>query len=151
MQTELIALSLTKQEAMECLRACILSAIVEDETRVQQGFEPMDFSTLVQRLAGLLRIGDNQMENVTNELAEDLWSYAWYVYTNEWAWFRAEQQATEELGMQKGDKSPELRKKAEKLYKKNFETYVSQIDMKPKLEKTQDSGMRRAGLKGRLK
>lgn len=148
MQTELVALNLTRPEAMECLRACLMLALVEDEMRIQQGYEPVDFPALAQRLAGLLAISETKLDNLAAGLSDDLWSYAWYAYTNEWAWFKAEQQAREELGMEKGDKSPELRKKAEKLYKKNFETYAAEIDMKPKAEKIQEADHEGCGLQG---
>lgn len=148
MQTELIALNMTKQEAMECMRACLMMSLVEDETRVQQGYEPMDFPVLAQRLASLLGINEAQIDSVANSLSEDLWSYAWYVYTNEWAWFKAERQARIELGLKEEDKNPELRKKAEKLYKKNFEAYTAEIDMKPKTEKTKDANPRPSNHQG---
>lgn len=148
MQTELIALNLTRQEAVECMRACLMLSLVEDEMRVQQGYEPMDFPVLAQRLAGLLGVRDVGLEGMANGLSEDLWSYAWYTYTNEWAWFKAEHQARLDLGLKAGEKNPELRKKAEKLYKKNFETYVAEIDMKLKDEKAPDVNSKASGRQG---
>ena len=130
MQTDFLGLSLSRQEALECLRACMAQALVEDETRVQQGLEPLDDPPLVRRFLQLLRISDQEADEIANRVSDDLWAYSWYVYTNEWAWFRAKQEAQRQMrGQNVNEENAEFRRLAERLYKKNFETYAKEIDM----------------------
>lgn len=149
MQTEYLGASFTKQEVLELLRACMLQTLLEDEIRAQQGLEPVDPSPLVERLVRLLGVAEEATEEMADRLSDDLWAYSWYVFTNEWAWFRARQEAQKQLGDKAVDmeESAEFRRLAERLYKRNFETYTKEIDMQsPPNGKKRTQTSRRKGI-----
>jgi hypothetical protein len=131
MQTEFLGVSFTRQEVLELLRACMLQSLLEDEVRVQQGLEPVDPSPLVERFVQLLGVAEDAADDMADRLSDDLWAYSWYVFTNEWAWFRAKQEAVRQLGKKVSGKeeNTEFRRLAERLYKRNFEAYTKEIDM----------------------
>jgi len=147
MQTEFLGLSLSRCEVLDCLRACMAQALLEDEIRVQQGLEPLEEPPLVRRLLQLLRMPDTEADEVADRVSDDLWAYSWYVYTNEWAWFRAKQEAMRQLhGQNANEENAEFRRLAERLYKRNFEIYTKEIDMQ-----SPPAGYRRAQTAGKDK
>ena len=135
MQTEYYQFQLTKTEALECLRAFLSQALMEEEVRLQQGLEPPELSPLLTRFVQLLGISDEQIEQMTDRASEELWEYSWYVFTNEWAWFRARQEALRLKGKGVKPASPptnqeDHHKIAEQLYKRHFERYVNELNMR---------------------
>jgi hypothetical protein len=148
MQTEFYSLQLSKFEALECLRAFLLQAIVEEEVRMQKGLELPESSTMINRLMSLLNLADDDVERETDRAADDLWEYSWYAFTSEWAWFRAQQEAIRSIkktkktvNMEDGD----YKKSAEKNFKRFFENYVAELNMKP----IQNAGVRTPQSKSR--
>ena len=135
MQTEFISLMFSKRDGLECLKACMAYALMENELRVQQGFEPLDQTPLVMNLVTALGLKDQELEKIERACTDDMWSYSWHVFTNEWAWFRAKQEA---LSVVK-HRQPDYNRQAEKFYKKNFEKYVKEIDMHSERNKRGDS------------
>ena len=73
-----------------------------------------------------------------HETEDDLWNYAWYVYTDEWAWHRAKDETIKELGKKSTSlKSDALDRLVEERYEKNFETYIREIDMKEETDEVE--------------
>ncbi len=128
MQTEFINLSLSKSQAMECLGALMMKSVLEDELRSERGQEPVDTSPLILRLATLLNIKEKALESQMDLAEEALWEYSWFVFTNEWAWFRAQQEAKKSVGRVPG-KEADLEKRAERIYKLKFNEFVKELDM----------------------
>lgn len=128
MQTEFINLSLSKSQAMECLGSLLIKSVLEDELRSERGQEPAEPSPLILRLATLLNIKEKILESQMDSAEEALWEYSWFVFTNEWAWFRAQQEAKKAAG-QTQVKETELEKQAEKIYKMKFNDFVKELDM----------------------
>lgn len=128
MQTEFINLALSKSQAMECLGALLIKSVLEDELRSERGQEPAEPSPLILRLATLLNIKEKVLESQMDSVEEALWEYSWFVFTNEWAWFRAQQEAKKTAG-QSPVKETELEKRAEKIYKIKFNDFVKELDM----------------------
>lgn len=132
MQTEHFALQLNKQEALECLHALLMQTLVDEEVRSQKGLEPPELSSIITRLMTILGCTDQFLETETDKAGDELWEYSWYAFTNEWAWYRAKQDA---LKRQKSDKrknqilSEDIQKTAEKFYNAHFEKYVSELNM----------------------
>ncbi len=151
MQTEFIQLTLSKDEAARVLEALAASFVVEDEIRAQQGLEAVPLPQHLARLAGLLRISDEALKKLMDLTAEGLWEYSWFVYTSEWAWFRAQHDALRQMHAKHSGVTldhPDCRRRAEILYRKNFEKYVREIDMRnaPTGPKSQiKSGKRKSG------
>jgi hypothetical protein len=128
MQMEYYNLQLSKKEALEVLRALVLSAALDDEIRIQKGLEPAMYSDVLVRMLELLHLPDEFFNNFNQSAADDLWEYSWYAFTNEWAWFRAQQDA-HKLFPKRDKKDEEYQKRAERLYKKHFEKYVAELNM----------------------
>lgn len=133
MQTEFVHLALSKTEAKRLAEALAASFVIEDEIRAQQGLEAVPLPPLMSRLASLLRLSEGDLENMMDRSAEGLWEYSWYVFTSEWAWFRAQQDAVLQMRTKNAKVSaenPDCRRRAEVLYRKNFEKYAREIDMR---------------------
>jgi hypothetical protein len=142
MNTEFYSLQLSKYEALECLRAFLLQAIVEEEVRLQKGLELPEANPMINRLMSMLDQSEEQVERETEKAADELWEYSWYAFTSEWAWFRAQQEALRSIN--KKDEvvntgSIEYKKSAEKYFKRFFERYVAELNMKP----IQNAGVRK--------
>lgn len=128
MQTEFINLSLSRSQAVECLGALMIKSILEDELRSERGQETAEASPTMLRLATLLNIKEKALESQMDLAEETLWEYSWFVFTNEWAWFRAQQEAEKIEGRIRADEAdPETR--AEKIYKRRFNEFVKELDM----------------------
>ncbi len=130
MNTEFYALQLSRFEALECLRALLMRAIVDEEVRAQKGLELPDINPMINRLIEMLDLNDFSVESETDKQADELWEYSWYVFTSEWAWYRAQQDALKSLRKKKKEGS-DYREAAEQNFKKFFEKYVAELNMKP--------------------
>lgn len=130
MNTEFYALNLSRFEALECLRALLLRAIVDEEVRSQKGLELPDINPMINRLIDMLDLKDDVVEKETDKQADELWEYSWYVFTSEWAWYRAQQDALKQLRKKKKTEI-DYRAAAEMNFKKFFEKYVAELNMKP--------------------
>lgn len=134
MQTEFINLALSKSQAIDLLGALMMKSVLEDELRSERGQEPAEVSPLIIRLASLLNIKEKTLDSQM-DLAEDaLWEYSWFVFTNEWAWFRAQQEAAKSVGQLPANEA-ELEKRAERIYKRKFKDFVKELDMNSQSQK----------------
>ena len=131
MNTDFVTIQLTRKEALDCFRGLITLRLIEEEVRSQKGFEPVDFSGLTERMRLVLDVTEAQWQKIAEAISEDMWEYAWYAYTSEWAWFRAQQEArkAKKLTKNRSKKMPNDTELAEKLYEEKFDRYVSEINM----------------------
>jgi hypothetical protein len=132
MQIEHFALQLDKQEAFECLQALLTQTLIEEEIRSQKGLEMPELSPIITRLMAILGCDDSILENITEKSGDELWEYAWYAFTNEWAWHRAKQDALKEQKSSKKNlpSRQDYQKITERLYNTRFEKYVAELNMK---------------------
>lgn len=134
MNTEFYSLQLSRYEALECLRALLMQAIVEEEVRLQKGLELAEVNPLINRLMNMLNQSEDEVESKTDRAADELWEYSWYVFTSEWAWYRAQQETLKSL-RKNSDKvnltGTIYKRAAEQNFKKFFEKYVAELNMKP--------------------
>ncbi len=134
MNTEFYSLQLSKLEALECLRALLLQALIDDEIRERKGLEIGEINPMISQLVKILQKTDDEVERETDRAVNDLWEYSWYAFTSEWAWYRAQQEALRQLKKKarKVDLSGSAyRASAEKNFKRFFVKYVSELNMKP--------------------
>jgi hypothetical protein len=130
MLMEFASVQLTREELKEIHAALIQKAIVEDQLRRERGQEPVSERSLLQKLETLLGEEEERLHALDHLLEDELWEYAWYAFTDEWAWFRAARELEKELGAnaQKMDKAA-FEKLVEMRYTKNFDTYVAELAM----------------------
>ena len=134
MNTEFYSLQLSKFEALECLRAFLLQAIVDEEVRLQKGLELPEVNPIINRLMSMLNQSEEDVERETERAADELWEYSWYAFTSEWAWYRAQQETLRSI--KKNNQKVNLeglgyKQSAEKNFKLFFEKYVAELNMKP--------------------
>lgn len=129
MNTEFFSLTFTRQELRDVYEAMVLRAMIEDELRREKGLEPVASRPLLERAEKMLALSDTQVERTAEMVDSGLWEHAWYVFTDEWAWFRARQDVEKELrGRSLSEEA--LRERMEQKYTQEFERYVKEIDMK---------------------
>ncbi|MBU2566521.1 hypothetical protein KKG46_03085 [Patescibacteria group bacterium] len=131
MNTDFVTIQLTRKEAIDCFKGLITLRLIEEEVRAQKGFEPVDFSGITERLRLVLDVTEEQWQKISESISEDMWEYAWYAYTSEWAWFRAQQESkkAKKLGNKKNGTIANDVDLAERLYEEKFDNYVSEINM----------------------
>ena len=130
MFTEFASLQLTRAELEEVYEALLQRSIVEQMLRNERGQESVDTSALLRQLEHLLHMPTDRLETVEHQLEDDLWEHAWYAYTEEWAWYRAQQDAEAQKNAKSSSGVGESVEKLMELnYRKNFDQYVSEIDM----------------------
>lgn len=132
MLTEFVSLMLTRQELLEIQEALAMRALVEDHLRHEEGLEPVDRRLPLERVEQLLHVTEEQIAKLDDRLEQELWRHAWFSYTDEWAWYRARQDAAKELGeAASNNAAPALDDLAHRRYHEKFEDYVREIDMNP--------------------
>jgi len=129
MNTEFFSLSFSREEVRELHEALLLRSMVEDELRREQGLEPVAMRPLLARVEQLLNLSDKQVERITERLDTGLWEHAWYVFTDEWAWYRARQDVEKELNGSPISEQ-DMRERMEQKYHDEFERYVREVEMK---------------------
>jgi hypothetical protein len=130
MFTQFVTVQLSREELQEIHAGLIQRAIVEDELRRERGQEPVMEHPLLQKLEMLLGEREEVLHGLDHALEDEMWEYAWYAFTDEWAWFRAKTDVEKELGAEsKTLDAAAFEKLVEIRYQKQFEQYVSEIDM----------------------
>ena len=130
MFTEFASLQLSREELEEIYEALLQRSAVEQTLRSERGQEPVDPSALLRQLEHLLHFPADRLEAVEHQMEDDLWEHAWYAYTEEWAWYRAQQDAEVQKESKNMTGAGETGEKMMELnYRKNFEQYISEIDM----------------------
>lgn len=135
MNQEFVSLTLPKRDLEEFHRGMLMRFVAETLVRREQGLEESEYPETLSKLEEILGISEERAHAMLHELEDELWSYAWYVYTDEWAWHRAKRETLKELG----SKAMSLKREAldrlvEERYEKNFENYIKEIDMKEESE-----------------
>ena len=131
MLTEFVGLQLTREELQEIRQALLQRAMLQEEVNKEKGVSEHDEPhPLLERIEGLLGDSEEQMHALDHVIEDGLWEYAWFAYTDEWAWYRARQEVERRLAG-KGEKltDAELQKQVEADYRKHFESYVAEIGM----------------------
>ncbi|MSR84921.1 hypothetical protein EXS71_00545 [Candidatus Uhrbacteria bacterium] len=130
MQIEFFGLNASREELREMHRSLLSRFIIENVLRQEQGLEPVDRSSLIERLEKLLGFNEEHVHVLFHQVEEELWAYSWYSYTDEWAWFRAKQDVEHYLGKElTRTKNEMLERLTEEKYQTQFETYVAEVDM----------------------
>lgn len=132
MLTEFVGLQLTREELLEIQRALLAQAFVQDTVLREKGEEqPAPEHELLQKIENLLGESEESLHALDHQVEDQMWEYAWFAFTDEWAWYRATQAVMAEQG--KGFavlSEPERERLIELAYKKNFDTYVAEVDMR---------------------
>ena len=123
-------LSASREELTDMHRALLRQFVIESSLRKEQGLEPVERPTSLAKLEQLLEITDEQAHILSHQMEDELWEYSWYTYTDEWAWFRAKQEVTKQLGKTARAKdSDQVDTLVEAQYEASFERYAAEIDM----------------------
>ena len=106
-------------------------SVVTNAIREEQHQEAVEPSPLLQKIELLLQLSPDRAHEEFHRAEDDLWAYAWYTYTDEWAWGRARQDV---MRTQHKDQAPltdaELEQRIDTQYKKEFDRYSGEIDMR---------------------
>ncbi|MFH1077893.1 MAG: hypothetical protein V1745_01245 [Patescibacteria group bacterium] len=129
MDTEFFSLQLTRDELLEMHAAMAQRLMLEDMVRDEKGLEPVARHPLMERIDDLLAMTDKEEEAVGQRIDDELWEYAWFAFTDEWAWFRASQAVEQETKGDTAIKPKEIRKRIEDRYRKEFDRYVKELEM----------------------
>ncbi|MCR4278450.1 MAG: hypothetical protein NUV81_00920 [bacterium] len=130
MNSEQYAISLSRDEMLELYRALVSRAFVEDELRNEKGLEDVGERALLVRVEALLRLTQGEGHQLLHEMDDELWEYAWFSVSDEWAWYRALQEERTALGTGfDAMNEQELRGRVERRYQKDFERFVHEIEM----------------------
>ena len=129
MLTEFASLQLSREELKEIHAALVARAMVEDELRRERGLEKIDRRDLLEKFEMLLGDDDAALHALDHAIDDELWEHAWYVFTDEWAWFRAQQEVEKELAGKTKPEAKEFQLLVEQRYKKKFDEYVGEVDM----------------------
>lgn len=136
MITEFVSVQLSREELQDVHAALVQRAIVEDELRQERGQEPVERRPLLERFEMLLGEGEEVLHQRDHMLDDELWEHAWYVFTDEWARFRAKQDVQKELSADAVGDTVALEKLVELRYRKNFDVYVAELTMDEASRKT---------------
>ncbi len=131
MNVDYASITLPKKDLTELYRGLLLRHFVENEIRREEGLEEADEPKVLAALESALALNDREAHELYHQAEDELWDYAWYAYTDEWAWFRARQEILKELGSKRTGLTQEaLDRKTEDRYRERFDTYVEEIDMR---------------------
>ena len=131
MNTEFFSLGLSRNELRELHRATLARFLIESTLRQEQGLEPPPYPPLLEKMEQLLGMSPQEAHALLHRMETELWEFSWYGYTDEWAWYRAKQEVTKELGaLTEKTKRSTLEKLIQRRYEERFEQYVNEIDMK---------------------
>lgn len=137
MMIEFAGLQLSREELKEIHQALLQRAMVESERRRERGLEKAESFPLLERIETLLGEKAPEIDKAETGLENELWEFAWYAFTDEWAWYRAAQEVEEELKNKRQElPDAEAKKMIESRYKKNFKKYVAEVDMREQRTKS---------------
>ncbi len=141
---ELYTLGLSHPQLVEIHRALLARFVVEDAMRREQGLEPAEYPKLLEHIETLLKLDPETAHRVFHKEEDELWEYSWYTFTDEWAWYRAKQDALKERGAKaKRTPSKVIEARMEELYEEKFDHYTSELSMEESTESTTRSQRRR--------
>lgn len=131
MLTEFATIQFDREELLELHRALLQRAMVEDELRHERGLEKIDRHPLLDKIEALVGLSEDKLHNLDHATEDEMWEFAWYAFTDEWAWHRAGQDVKKDLA-DLPNKTPEedAKKLVEARYRENFDAYVAEVDMR---------------------
>ncbi len=130
MNVDYASITLPKKELAEIYRGLLLRHIVENEIRREEGLEEGEFPKVLEAIENAIGLNEEEAHQMLHKMEDELWNFAWYSFTDEWAWFRARQDVLKELGAKRsGTSTDALDRKTEDRYRERFERYVMEIDM----------------------
>lgn len=131
MLTEFVGLQLSREELLEIQRALLAQAFVGDTLRKEKDLPENHDHALLQKIEGLLGDSDETLHALDHEVEEEMWEYAWFAFTDEWAWYRATQVVMADQGKAyEALSEPERDRLIELVYKKQFDAFVAEVDMR---------------------
>ncbi|KAA0206468.1 hypothetical protein EDM68_02125 [Candidatus Uhrbacteria bacterium] len=131
MNVDYASITLPKKDLEELYRGLALRHLMENEIRREEGLEEIEEPRVLHALETALNLTDAEADGLYHRAEDELWDYAWYAYTDEWAWFRARQEVLDELGSKRTGLTQEaLDRKTEDRYREKFDAYVAEIDMR---------------------
>lgn len=127
----IVTLTLSLDDARELHRAMMTRLFVQETLRREQGLEAVDAPPYMECLEQALGLKGDQAARQGQQVEEELWQHAWLAFTDEWAWHRAKQDLSKELGKRavKRFTSEQLEEATEARYKARFEQYVREIQL----------------------
>ena len=129
MMTEFVSVQLSREELKELHAALVQRAMLEDELRREHGQEAVERRPLLERVEMLLGENEEILHERDHVLDDEMWEYAWYVFTDEWAHFRAKRETERETAELAKTDPVAFEKAVEIRYQKNFDTYVNELEM----------------------
>lgn len=131
MNVDYASITLPKKDLAELHRGLLLRHIIENGIRREEGLEEADEPKVLAALETALGLTSDEAHTLFHQTEDELWDFAWYSYTDEWAWFRARQDILKALGAKRTGLTQEaLDRKTEEQYRDHFERYVGEIDMR---------------------
>ena len=131
MNVDYASITLPKKELAELHRGLLMRHLVENEIRREEGLEEIEYPKVLEAIENALGLTEERAHQLEHQVDDELWNFAWYAFTDEWAWFRARADILRELGRKRSSVAPEaLERKIEDRYRKDFERYVGEVDMK---------------------
>lgn len=131
MFTEFATLQFDREELLELHRALLQRALVEDEVRHERGLEKIDRHPLLEKIEALVGLDDEKLHALDHDVEDEMWEFAWYAFTDEWAWHRAGQEVAKEVAETSVKPSDaEKTKLIETRYREKFDAYVAEVDMR---------------------
>ncbi|MBI5654597.1 hypothetical protein HZC53_03030 [Candidatus Uhrbacteria bacterium] len=131
MLTEFATIQFNREELLELHRSLLLAAMVEDELRHERGLEKVGQHPLLDKIEALLGIKEDKLHALDHQVEDEMWEFAWYAFTDEWAWTRAAQDVEKELSESSTKPSDADRKTlVETRYRERFDAYVAEVDMR---------------------
>ena len=130
MLMEFASLQMSREELQEVYAALVQRAMLEDDLREERGLEPIERRPLLERFEMLLGESEENLHMLDHLLDDEMWEYAWYAFTDEWAYYRAKRDVEQEMGA--GTKNLDrtaLEKLIQLRYQKDFESYVAELAM----------------------
>jgi hypothetical protein len=132
MNIDYASITLPKKELAEIHRGLLMRHLVENEIRREEGLEEIEYPKVLEAIENALGLNEEQAHALEHQVDDELWNFAWYAFTDEWAWFRARAEVLREQGKRSELSTEGLERKIEDRYRKEFERFVSEVDMKSK-------------------
>ncbi|MEI7512193.1 MAG: hypothetical protein WCK01_01910 [Candidatus Uhrbacteria bacterium] len=130
MNVDYASITLPKKELAEIHRGFMMRHLVENEVRHEEGLEEVEYPKVLHAIEHALGLSEEAAHEIEHQVDDELWNFAWYAFTDEWAWFRARRAVLRDLGSKRTEYSEDaFEKKVEERYRKDFETYVAELDM----------------------
>ena len=134
------SVGLTHEQLTEVYHALLSRYVIDETFRRERDEESIDPPALMSHLERLLGVNPETAHSQFHEEEDRLWEYAWYAYTDEWAWYRARQDVEQTLGHRLNATSTEaVEQLIEKAYEEHFDRYTKEIDMAQPLASSDSS------------